>query len=87
MAPWTHLEGAVSVDAQGQSGPEIENRLAEKRAFPPDPVVAAQANVTAGRYDEATRIPGGDKVVYVTALADATVMDIIGSNTGKAEEE
>jgi len=48
----------VSVDAQGQSGPEIENRLAEKRAFPPDPVVAAQANVTAGRYDEANADSG-----------------------------
>jgi len=58
MAPWTQLEGAVSVDAQGQSGPEIENVLAEKRTFPPDPVFAAQANATAGRYDEANADSG-----------------------------
>jgi acetyl-CoA synthetase len=43
----------VSVESHPGSGPEIENLLAEKRTFPPDPAFAAQANVTAAIYDEA----------------------------------
>ncbi len=43
----------MSVEPQGHSGPEIENLLAEKRTFPPDPAFAAQANATAALYDEA----------------------------------
>ena len=43
----------MSVEPQGQSGPEIENLLAEKRTFPPDPAFTAQANATAALYDEA----------------------------------
>ncbi len=40
-------------DPRGQDGPEIENLLAEKRTFPPDPAFAAQANATAELYEEA----------------------------------
>ena len=43
----------MTVDPQAGSGPEIENLLAEKRTFPPDPAFAAQANATAALYDEA----------------------------------
>ena len=43
----------MSVEPQGHSGPEIENLLAEKRTFPPDPAFAARANATAALYDEA----------------------------------
>ncbi len=39
------------------SGPEIENLLAESRAFPPDPAFAAQANATAELYEEAAADP------------------------------
>ncbi|HVL52848.1 MAG TPA: acetate--CoA ligase [Vitreimonas sp.] len=35
--------------------PEIEALMAERRTFPPDPAFAAQANATAGLYDEAER--------------------------------
>ncbi|HET7027313.1 MAG TPA: acetate--CoA ligase [Candidatus Limnocylindrales bacterium] len=34
---------------------EIENLLAERRTFPPDPAFAAQANAKADLYDEASR--------------------------------
>ena len=37
------------------SRPEIENLLLESRTFPPDPAFAAQANATAGLYEEAER--------------------------------
>jgi acetyl-CoA synthetase len=37
------------------SEPELENLLAEKRKFPPDPAFTAQANATADLYDEAER--------------------------------
>jgi len=47
------LEEPVSVESQAGRGPEIENLLAEKRTFPPDPAFAARANVTAAIYDEA----------------------------------
>ena len=43
----------MSVDPQEHDGPEIENLLAEKRTFPPDPAFTAQANATAALYDEA----------------------------------
>jgi acetyl-CoA synthetase len=43
----------VSVDQR----PEIENLLAERRTFPPDPGFTAQANATADLYDEAARDP------------------------------
>ena len=43
----------MTVDPQAQGGPEIENLLAERRTFPPDPAFAAQANATADLYDEA----------------------------------
>jgi acetyl-CoA synthetase len=43
----------VSVDQR----PEIENLLAERRTFPPDPAFTAQANATADLYDEAARDP------------------------------
>jgi acetyl-CoA synthetase len=38
-------------------GPEIENLLAERRTFPPDPAFAAQANATAALYEEANADP------------------------------
>ncbi|HET7030730.1 MAG TPA: acetate--CoA ligase [Candidatus Limnocylindrales bacterium] len=37
--------------------PEIENLLAEKRTFPPDPAFTAQANARPGIYEEAERDP------------------------------
>ena len=37
------------------SEPDIENLLAERRTFPPDPGLAAQANATAALYEEAER--------------------------------
>ena len=40
----------MSVDQR----PEIENLLAERRTFPPDPAFAAQANAKASLYDEAS---------------------------------
>jgi acetyl-CoA synthetase len=43
----------VSVDQR----PEIENLLAERRTFPPDPAFTAQANAQASLYDEAERDP------------------------------
>jgi acetyl-CoA synthetase len=45
----------VSVEPKGPSGPEIENLLAERRTFPPDPSFTAQANAKADLYDEAER--------------------------------
>ena len=45
----------MSVDQR----PEIENLLAERRMFPPDPAFVAQANATADLYDEAARDPVG----------------------------
>jgi acetyl-CoA synthetase len=45
------LEGSMSVEHQ--AGPEIENLLAERRTFPPDPAFVAQANATAALYEEA----------------------------------
>ena len=36
---------------------EIENLLAERRMFPPDPAFAAQANARHGLYAEAERDP------------------------------
>jgi acetyl-CoA synthetase len=43
----------VSVDQR----PEIENLLAERRTFPPDPAFSTAANAQPGLYDEATRDP------------------------------
>jgi acetyl-CoA synthetase len=43
----------VSAEPQAQGGPEIENLLAERRTFPPDPAFAAQANATAALYEAA----------------------------------
>jgi acetyl-CoA synthetase len=37
--------------------PEIENLLAERRTFPPDPAFSAQANATAALYEEAEADP------------------------------
>ena len=39
------------------SSPEIENLLAERRTFPPDPAFSAQANATAALYAEAEADP------------------------------
>jgi len=47
----------VSVEPQAATGPEIENLLAEKRTFPPDPAFAAQANAQPSLYDEANADP------------------------------
>jgi acetyl-CoA synthetase len=41
------------VSVEHQAGPEIENLLAERRTFPPDPAFVAQANATAALYEEA----------------------------------
>ena len=43
----------MSAEPQAQGGPEIENLLAERRTFPPDPAFVAQANATAALYEEA----------------------------------
>jgi acetyl-CoA synthetase len=43
----------VSVEPQAHGGPEIENLLAERRTFPPDPAFVAQANATAALYESA----------------------------------
>ncbi len=43
----------MSVEPQAQGGPEIENLLAERRTFPPDPAFVAQANATAALYEAA----------------------------------
>ena len=43
----------MSAEPQAQGGPEIENLLAERRTFPPDPAFAAQANATAALYEAA----------------------------------
>ena len=43
----------MSVEPQAHSGPEIENLLAERRTFPPDPAFVAQANATAALYEAA----------------------------------
>ncbi len=47
------------------SQPEIENLLAEKRSFPPDPAFAAQANAKQALYEEAER----DYVTFWQRLA------------------
>ena len=44
----------MSVEPQAQGGPEIENLLAERRTFPPDPAFVAQANATAALYEAAS---------------------------------
>ena len=46
-------EEVVSAEPQAQGGPEIENLLAERRTFPPDPAFVAQANATAALYEAA----------------------------------
>ncbi|HKG56914.1 MAG TPA: acetate--CoA ligase [Candidatus Limnocylindrales bacterium] len=51
----------MSVDQR----PEIENLLAERRTFPPDPAFAAHANAKASLYDEAER----DYEAFWTRLA------------------
>ncbi len=43
----------MSAEPQAQGGPEIENLLAERRTFPPDPAFVAQANATAALYEAA----------------------------------
>jgi acetyl-CoA synthetase len=58
----------VSVEPEAVSVPasaEIENLLAERRTFPPDPGFVAQANATAALYDEAER----DFVAFWARLA------------------
>ncbi len=55
----------MSVDQR----PEIENLLAERRTFPPDPAFSAQANAQAGLYDEAAR----DPVEFWARIARETV--------------
>ena len=47
----------MTVDDHAETGPDIENLLAEKRTFPPDPSFVAQANATQALYDEATADP------------------------------
>jgi len=54
-------EPSMSVDQR----PEIENLLAERRTFPPDPAFAAHANAKASLYDEAER----DYEAFWTRLA------------------
>ena len=44
----------MSVEPQAHGGPEIENLLAERRTFPPDPAFVAQANATAALYEAAS---------------------------------
>ena len=43
------------MSADSTQAHEIENLLAERRTFPPDPAFTAQANATADLYDEAER--------------------------------
>jgi acetyl-CoA synthetase len=43
------------VSVEPSTSPEIENLLAERRTYPPSPEFAAQANATAGLYEEAER--------------------------------
>jgi acetyl-CoA synthetase len=45
----------VTVDSSSPSQAAIENLLAERRTFPPDPAFTAQANAKASLYDEAER--------------------------------
>ncbi len=45
----------MSVEPQAQSEAAIENLLAERRTFPPDPAFSAQANAKRELYDEAER--------------------------------
>ena len=45
------------MSVEHQSGPEIENLLAEHRTFPPDAAFVATANVTAALYEEAAADP------------------------------
>jgi len=45
----------VSVEPSQGAGPAIENLLAERRTFAPDPSFVARANATASLYDEAER--------------------------------
>jgi len=45
----------VTVDSTAPSQPAIENLLAERRTFPPDPAFTAQANAKASLYEEADR--------------------------------
>ena len=47
----------MTVDDHAETGPDIENLLAEKRTFPPDPSFVAQANATQALYDEAAADP------------------------------
>ncbi|HSO29978.1 MAG TPA: acetate--CoA ligase [Candidatus Sulfomarinibacteraceae bacterium] len=45
----------MSVEPSQGAQPAIENLLAERRTFPPDPGFSARANATAALYDEAER--------------------------------
>ena len=45
----------MTVDSTAPSQPAIENLLAERRTFPPDPAFTAQANAKASLYEEADR--------------------------------
>ena len=47
----------MSLDPSPTPTAEIENLLAERRTFPPDPAFAAQANATADLYAEAEADP------------------------------
>jgi acetyl-CoA synthetase len=46
---------SVEPEAASTRAAEIENLLAERRTFPPNPAFVAQANATAALYDEAER--------------------------------
>ncbi|MBA3876123.1 MAG: acetate--CoA ligase [Anaerolinea sp.] len=55
----------MSVEPSQGAGPAIENLLAERRTFPPDPAFTARANARAAIYDEAER----DHVAFWERLA------------------
>ncbi len=56
---------SVEPEAQSSPSPEIENLLAERRTFPPDPAFVAQANAREALYAEAER----DYVAFWDRLA------------------
>ncbi|MGZ6329157.1 MAG: acetate--CoA ligase [Candidatus Limnocylindrales bacterium] len=58
MAPQEQPRGGpVTVEPPSASQPEIENLLAERRTFPPQPAFRAQANARPELYAEAERDP------------------------------
>jgi acetyl-CoA synthetase len=68
-----HRSQSVSVEPEASSAPtataEIENLLAERRTFPPDPIFVARANATPALYEEAER----DHVAFWERIGRETV--------------